>query len=94
MREKAVAVNAPISNVACEEASHRADWEANEQGCMQAVKGNTPLHMAVLHGNAKMTSQMVAALQENGGNVDIPNTNGDTVRPRPMHLKARESTAA
>lgn len=52
---------------------------------MQAVTGNTPLHMAVLHGNAKMTSQMVAALQENGGNVDIPNTNGDTVCPRPMH---------
>ena len=50
---------------------------------MQAVTGNTPLHMAVLHGNAKMTSQMVAALQENGGNVDIPNTNGDTVCPRP-----------
>lgn len=47
---------------------------------MQAVTGNTPLHMAVLHGDAKMTSQMVAALQENGGNVDIPNSNGDTVR--------------
>jgi ankyrin repeat protein len=47
---------------------------------MQAVTGNTPLHMAVLHGNEKMTSQMVSALQENGGNVDIPNSNGDTVR--------------
>lgn len=46
---------------------------------LQAVTGNTPLHMAVLHGDAKMTSEMVAALQDNGGDVDVPNSNGDTV---------------
>jgi hypothetical protein len=36
--------------------------------------------MAVLHGDAKMTSQMVAAIQDAGGNVDVQNSNGDTVR--------------
>jgi ankyrin repeat protein len=47
---------------------------------VQAPTGNTPLHMAVLHGDAKMTSQMVAAIQDAGGNVDVQNSNGDTVR--------------
>jgi hypothetical protein len=37
--------------------------------------------MSVLHGDAKMTSQMVAALQDTGGDVDVTNSNGDTVRP-------------
>eukprot|EP00892_Ulva_mutabilis_P002193 jgi/Ulvmu1/11975/UM082_0054.1 len=59
----------------------------------KAFTGNTPLHMAVLHGDATMTAQMLKSLAASGGDVDIPNNNGDTALMFAMHRSAQDPSS-